>query len=95
MVLQVPDDRCAGVSQFCAWPFTLRKQTNQEAEENILSKGEKVTGEWRQFRNKELYDLYFLPHIIRMMKSRKLEWADHIQKCYKITTRKMQAQMEQ
>jgi hypothetical protein len=36
-----------------------------------------VAGEWRKLHNEELHDLYSLPSIIRIMKSR-IRWAGHI-----------------
>jgi hypothetical protein len=35
-------------------------------------------GEWRKLHNEELLDLYFLPSIIRIMKSRRMRWAAHV-----------------
>jgi hypothetical protein len=32
---------------------------------------DEVTGEWRKLHNEELYDLYSLPHIVRVVKARK------------------------
>jgi hypothetical protein len=37
-----------------------------------------VTGEWRKLHNEELRDLYSLPSIIRIMKSRRTRWAGHV-----------------
>jgi hypothetical protein len=34
-------------------------------------------GGWRKLHNKELLDLYFLPSVIRIIKSR-MRWAGHI-----------------
>jgi hypothetical protein len=39
---------------------------------------DEVTGEWRRLHNKELYALYFLPDIIRVIKSRRLRWVEHV-----------------
>jgi hypothetical protein len=36
------------------------------------------TGVWRQLHNEELHNLYSLPSIIRMMKSRRIRWAGHV-----------------
>jgi hypothetical protein len=35
-----------------------------------------VTGEWRKLHNEELNDLYSLPNIVRVVKSR-MRWAGH------------------
>jgi hypothetical protein len=36
-----------------------------------------VTGGWRKLYNEELHNLYSLPSIIRIMKSRRMRWAGH------------------
>jgi hypothetical protein len=41
-------------------------------------KRDKVAGEWRKLRNKELNDLYTSPNIIRLIKSRRMKWAEHV-----------------
>jgi hypothetical protein len=41
-------------------------------------KRDEVSGGWRKLHNEELRDLYSLPSIIRMMKSRKMRWVGHI-----------------
>jgi hypothetical protein len=35
-------------------------------------------GEWRKLHNKELLDLYSSPSIIRIIKSRRMRWAEHV-----------------
>jgi hypothetical protein len=40
-------------------------------------KREDVTGDWRKLHNDELHNLYSLPNIIRMIKSRRMRWAGH------------------
>jgi hypothetical protein len=40
-------------------------------------KRDEVTGGWRKLHNEELHNLYFLPNISRMIKSRKMGWAGH------------------
>ena len=37
-------------------------------------KREEVTEEWRKLHNEELYDLYFSPNIIRVVKSRSIRY---------------------
>jgi hypothetical protein len=37
-----------------------------------------MTGEWRKLHNEELRDLYSLPSIIRIIKSRRMRWASHV-----------------
>jgi len=38
---------------------------------------DEVTGEWRRLHN-ELNDLYSLPNIVRVIKSRRMRWAGHV-----------------
>jgi hypothetical protein len=38
---------------------------------------DEVTGNWRKLHNEELHNLYSLPNIIRMIKSRRTRWAGH------------------
>jgi hypothetical protein len=37
-----------------------------------------VTGEWRKLHNEELNDLYSLPNIVRLVKSKRMRWAGHV-----------------
>ena len=41
-------------------------------------KRDKVTGEWRKLHNEELSNLYSLPNIVRVVKSRRMRWAGHV-----------------
>jgi hypothetical protein len=41
-------------------------------------KRDEVTGGWGKLHNEELHNLYSLPSIIRMIKSRRMRWAGHV-----------------
>ena len=41
-------------------------------------KRDEVTGEWRKLHNVELSDLYSLPNIVRVVKSKRMRWAGHV-----------------
>ena len=41
-------------------------------------KRDEVTGEWRKLHNEELSDLYSLPNIVRVVKSRRMRWSGHV-----------------
>jgi hypothetical protein len=52
-------------------------------ENRILSglfgpKRDEVMGNWRKVLIEELHNLYSSPSIIRMIKSRRIRWAEHI-----------------
>jgi hypothetical protein len=42
------------------------------------SKRDEVTGEWRKIRNEKLNDLYSLPNIVWVVKSRKMISPGHV-----------------
>ena len=42
------------------------------------AKRDEITGEWRKLHNEELNDLYSSPHIVRVIKSRRMRWAEHV-----------------
>jgi len=66
------------------WPLTLREERRLRVIENRMlrrvfgPKRDKVTGEWRKLHNEELSDLYSLPNIVRVVKSRRMRWAGHV-----------------
>ena len=41
-------------------------------------KRDEVTREWRKLHNEELSDLYSLPNVVRVVKSRRMRWAGHV-----------------
>jgi PAS domain-containing protein len=41
-------------------------------------KRDEVTGGWRKLHNEELRDLYSSPSTLRMIKSRRMRWAEHV-----------------
>jgi len=41
-------------------------------------KRDEVTGEWRKLHHEELNNLYSLPNILRVIKSRRMRWAGHV-----------------
>jgi hypothetical protein len=41
-------------------------------------KRDEVTGEWIKLHNEELNDVYSLPIIVRVVKSRRMRWAGHV-----------------
>jgi hypothetical protein len=46
--------------------------------QDYFPKRDEVTGEWRKLRKEELSDLYSLPHMVRVVISRRLRWAGHV-----------------
>jgi hypothetical protein len=66
------------------WSLTLREERRLRVFENrvlrkvFLPKRDEVTGEWRKLHNKELNDMYSLPNIVRVVKSRRMRWAGHV-----------------
>jgi hypothetical protein len=41
-------------------------------------KRDEVTGEWRKLHNDKLHDLYSSLSIIRIIKARRMRWAEHV-----------------
>ena len=66
------------------WSLTLREERRLRVFENRVlrrvfgPKRDEVTGEWRKLHNEELRDLYSLPNIVRVVKSRRMRWAGHV-----------------
>jgi hypothetical protein len=53
----------------------LRVFENRVLRRIFRPKRDKVTGGWRKLQNVELNDLYSLPTIVRVIKSRRMRWA--------------------
>ena len=66
------------------WSLTLREERRLRVSENRVlrrvfgPKRDEVAGEWRKLHNEELNDLYSLPNIVRVVKSRRMKWAGHV-----------------
>jgi len=66
------------------WSLTLRKESKLRVfEKRVLKrifgpKMDEVTGKWRKLHNGELNDLYCSPSILRVLKSRRMRWAEHV-----------------
>jgi len=56
----------------------LRVFENRVLRRVFGSKRDDVTGEWRKLHNEELRELYSLPNIVRVVKSRRMRWAGHV-----------------
>jgi hypothetical protein len=56
---------------------TLRLFENSVLMRIFGSKRDEVTGEWRELHDEELNDLYSLPNIIWVIKSR-MRWEGHV-----------------
>jgi hypothetical protein len=66
------------------WSLTVREEQKLWVFENRVlrrifrPKRDRVMGGWRKLHNEELYNLYSLPSIIRIIKSRRMRWAGHV-----------------
>ena len=66
------------------WSLTLRVERRLRVFENRVlrrafgPKRDEVTREWRKLHNERLRDLYSLPNIVRVVKSRRMRWAWHV-----------------
>ena len=56
----------------------LRVFENRVLSRIFVPKRDEVTGEWRKLYNEELTDLYCSPNIFRVIKSRRMRWAEHV-----------------
>jgi len=62
----------------------LREERKLRVFENMVlrrifgPRRDEVTGEWRILHNEELNDVYGSPNIVRVIKSRRMRWAEHV-----------------
>jgi len=62
----------------------LREERRLRVSENMVlrrvfgPKRDRVKGEWRKLHNGERRDLYSLPNIVQVVKSRRMKWAGHV-----------------
>jgi len=62
----------------------LREERKLRVFENLVlrrifgPRSDEVRGEWRRMHDEELNDLYSLPNIVRVIKSRRMRWAVHV-----------------
>ena len=62
------------------WSLKLREELRLRVSENRVLRRvfgptrDEVTGEWRKLHIEELSDLYSLPNIVRVVKSRRMRW---------------------
>jgi len=68
------------------WSHTLREESMLRVFENRVlrrifgPKKDEVTGELRKLHNDDLNDLYSSPNIVRVIKSRRMRWAEHVER---------------
>ena len=79
------------------WSLALREELRLRVFENRVlrrifeHKRDEVTGEWRKLHNEELNDIHFSPSIVRVIKSRRMRLAGHVERMGKETTWETQA----
>ena len=75
VIRSLPDYGCE------TWSLTMKEERRLRMFENRVlrrifgPKRDEVTGQWRKLHNEELSDLYSLPNIVRVVKSRRMGWS--------------------
>jgi hypothetical protein len=77
-----------GIALLCygceTWSLTLREEQrfwmshNTELTRIFRLESDEVRREWEKLHDEKLHNLYDLPYIIRVVKSRKMKWAWHV-----------------
>ena len=68
------------------WYITLREERRLRVFDNRVlrricgPKRDEVTGEWRKLHNEEINDLYSPSNIVRVIKSRRMRWEEHVER---------------
>jgi hypothetical protein len=67
------------------WSLTLREQHRLRVFKRMLRgifepKKDEVMGGWRKLHNEQLHNVYASPSMIRMIKSRSMRWAGHVER---------------
>jgi len=71
---------------FEIWSLILQEERKLRLFENMVlrrifgPRRDKVRGKWRRLHNEELNDLYSSPNIVRVIKSRRMSWAEHVER---------------
>jgi hypothetical protein len=66
------------------WSLTLREERRLRVFENRVLRRtfgpnrDEVMGEWRKLHKKKLNDLYSLPNLVQVIKSRRMRWAEQV-----------------
>jgi len=67
---------------FRKWDYWRGERSLRVYENRVLRlfgpKRNEITEEWRKLHYEELSDLYSLPNIVRVVKSRRMRWAGHV-----------------
>ena len=63
---------------FRHWCLSSRVFENRLLRRVFGPRRDEVTRKWRKLHNEELRDLYSLPNIVRVVKSRRMRWAGHM-----------------
>ena len=66
-----------------AWSLTLREESRLRVFENrilrrIFGSKRDENGKWRRLHNEELHSLYRSPNIVRVIKSGRMRWSEHV-----------------